>query len=614
MRLVFIIIWILALSSVGRTCKDSTHQSLLDKVQAVMSKTEEIDALAALALYELNYCNDVNAFDSLHNRSIGIAEMSFDKSLTHHALKNYLDAIDKNYGNEVLHSRIEMFIDLAEKLGDTKTLYESRISGASAAIKAMRVNNDVKELALRLAQSAKDYAFRIDDQEKQIESAILLSRAYLYQDKIEEAYDQLVLANVELHRLPTVESKKEWQYQLNGTYSDFFYMSRDWDEAGAYKIAQIEHLLDHTHIDSLELMWREYDKLVISYYSNRLNDTKVMEEMLAFANRHGNDKLKDWTLALYRNYLIKHTKYQELRKLYQERYPEELTKLESKDPLLHCTVMGFMCEEEEIDSSFMYYQEAERLLSGETEDNLASVQYRRLGRIYERHEKYGKARDFYEKSLEHAQNISNEAFALDALKALEALTISQGDYQAAYKYAQLKRKTEEKIMNWDKQKSILRKAFKSEVLIAEVDEHAKNQEKKARHARQNWLIAILLALSIIAMMMMTTFPVAEWVIEMMSFFTVLCLFEFVILTIDHELHYMTEGAPLPMFGAKVALLSVLFPLHHVIESGVISYMKKRKRLKNPEDTASFTVKRSIRKGLATLWPWLAPEDERKEHH
>ncbi|MDX1685970.1 MAG: hypothetical protein R3275_12095, partial [Saprospiraceae bacterium] len=119
-----------------------------------------------------------------------------------------------------------------------------------------------------------------------------------------------------------------------------------------------------------------------------------------------------------------------------------------------------------------------------------------------------------------------------------------------------------------------------------------------------------IALAIIIMMMLSTMPVAEWVIEMMSFFTILCIFEFVILTIDHELHYATEGMPLPMFGAKVLLLSVLFPLHHVIESGVIKYMKKRNRLKDPEDTASFTFKRTIRKGLAAIWPWTAPKDMR----
>ena len=186
------------------------------------------------------------------------------------------------------------------------------------------------------------------------------------------------------------------------------------------------------------------------------------------------------------------------------------------------------------------------------------------------------------------------------------------NYKEAYLYSKEKTRLEESILNWEKQQAIMRMSFSNERILEQINEKKEYKQKKELHTRQNWLIAIILALAIIAMIMMTTVPVAEWVIEMMAFFTILCLFEFIILTIDHELHYMTGGAPLPMFGAKVALLSFLFPLHHLIEKGVIHYMKKRHRLKNPEDTASFTFKRTVRKGLAAIWPWTAPGDSTKK--
>ena len=89
---------------------------------------------------------------------------------------------------------------------------------------------------------------------------------------------------------------------------------------------------------------------------------------------------------------------------------------------------------------------------------------------------------------------------------------------------------------------------------------------------------------------------------MLGFFNILLLFEFAILIIDSKLHHWSHGNPLPMFAAKVAILSFLFPLHHYVEHLVVKYMLEHNLIRRPS-------KKSIRQFLNKLWPWLDDDKE-----
>jgi tetratricopeptide (TPR) repeat protein len=554
--------------------------------------------------------NDFVAFDQKAKQIILAAENTYDTDLILKSHQLYLDFSPENNLSDQLISSIERTEDLILRHNDKKLMLNGLISITEAALNSMIANPSLGEIALKNVLRAKSESTRYEDPGVDIRLGLLLGEILLNQNKTEEAYQELLAVKTMVQQIDDDEQKKRLEFDLNGILFKFFSSINDWDEAGKYKYQQIERL-KKVKGDSLLLMWHYYELATMSKVSGRtLENPEQLRVILNFADRNKNERLKQWTLALYREHLIQQNEYEGLKRLYEQEYPQDLAVLKNTQPILHCMILGFMCEQEEMqDSAYQYYNRAEELLSQDKRKHFASVQYRRLGTIHERHGNLERASEYLEKAFQLAEEVSNEKFALEALEQLETLMIRMGNYKDAYLYANKKVKLEESVLNWEKQQAIMRMSFSNEQVLEQIKQQKKVEQKKQRYARQNWLIAIILALAIIAMMMMTRVPVAEWVVEMMAFFTILCLFEFVILTIDHELHDLTGGAPLPMFGAKVALLSILFPLHHVIENGVINYMKKRHRLKDPEDTASFTVKRTIRKGLATIWPWLSSKDD-----
>ena len=551
--------------------------------------------------------DDFRQFDQMTRQTLQSAENTYDTDLILRAHLLYLRlSPENNFSNQLIRS-IDRVEALVTRQYDRDLAFDAYVAISKAATKSMIVMPQLGETALKNVLKAKSEGTIYENKETDIELGLLLGEILLNQDKTEEAYQELLTTKTLIQQLDDIDSKSTWEYALNEELFKFFKSIKDWDEAGKYKHKQLEWLKKKDS-DSLKLMWQHYELVSMSKISGRkIDDPEHLKTILNFAKRHNNERLKQWTLALYREHLIQEGEYEALKQLYEKEYPEELAGLMLSQPILHCMIMGFLCEQEEkTDSAQTYYDRAEQLLTKDTRKHFASVQYRRLGMIHERHGNLEKAKEYLEKAYALADEVSYEQFALEALTQLEALLVKMGRYKEAYEYSMEKIKLEESILNWEKQRAIMRMSFSNELVLEQINEQKDYEEKKRLHARQNWLIAIILALAVIAMMMLTTAPVAEWVIEMMAFFTILSLFEFIILTIDHELHYMTGGAPLPMFGAKVFLLSILFPLHHVIEKGVIKFMKNRHRLKNPEDTATFTFKKSLRKGLAAIWPWTAP--------
>ncbi len=126
----------------------------------------------------------------------------------------------------------------------------------------------------------------------------------------------------------------------------------------------------------------------------------------------------------------------------------------------------------------------------------------------------------------------------------------------------------------------------------------REMEKKKRDQRQYFLIVLLIIVGVFFLVILSSLAVPEWLIEMIAFFSILSVFEFVVLVLDNNIKDITHGEPIKNFGIKMIIFSILFPLHHLIETRVTNYLKKNKLIINPK---SF----SIKKTLAKIWPWLS---------
>jgi hypothetical protein len=84
----------------------------------------------------------------------------------------------------------------------------------------------------------------------------------------------------------------------------------------------------------------------------------------------------------------------------------------------------------------------------------------------------------------------------------------------------------------------------------------------------------------IALAAMGKFKVKPWLIRSLGFISFILLFEFIILLIDHKLHEITNGEPLPILLVKIVLIAMLLPLHHWLEHKVIHYLVRHEHADN----------------------------------
>ena len=203
--------------------------------------------------------------------------------------------------------------------------------------------------------------------------------------------------------------------------------------------------------------------------------------------------------------------------------------------------------------------------------------------------------------------IGAENLYIDAAQQLEKIAITHKDYTNAYNYAKLSDSLRMAQFNVQHRNNIAEIRVRGEEERARVIAQRKSEEKKKKFQRQYFFIVILVLLGILVLVVLSSMAVPEWLIEMIAFFSVLSVFEFIVLLMDAPIKEFTKGEPLKNFAIKMAIFSVLFPLHHLIESTVTSYLKKNKMLISAR---SFSFKRA----LGILWPWLREKSGKAGSH
>jgi hypothetical protein len=89
------------------------------------------------------------------------------------------------------------------------------------------------------------------------------------------------------------------------------------------------------------------------------------------------------------------------------------------------------------------------------------------------------------------------------------------------------------------------------------------------------LITIIVALAFVLLIMIGMFRVSTFTIRVMSFLSLIFLFEFIILILDTWIHGLTHGEPWKVWLIKIGIISLLLPIHHFLEHKLIHYLLSR---------------------------------------
>ena len=292
---------------------------------------------------------------------------------------------------------------------------------------------------------------------------------------------------------------------------------------------------------------------------------------------------------------------------YSDKYDKPLS--EFADPSStaeYCLSNALFCEyKSDLDSAKLLYQRAIKAAEELNHEYRQANYHRRYGEFLYRHGMKKESYMHLNQALTLAKKNNYISYILDIVKPLDSLARTFKDYEAAYGYAETEANAKAYVANQQIKENLLIMELENEKKQNEMRQISAAEAEKKKFNLQYFAIAVALIALFLLLIIVSSMSVPAWLIEMLGFFSILFIFEFVILILDHKIHHWAHGEPIKIFLVKIAILSVLFPFHHVIEHGVTSYMKKNRMLKRP-------TKGFFRTFLEKLYPWMS--DEKKVEH
>jgi tetratricopeptide (TPR) repeat protein len=108
----------------------------------------------------------------------------------------------------------------------------------------------------------------------------------------------------------------------------------------------------------------------------------------------------------------------------------------------------------------------------------------------------------------------------------------------------------------------------------------KQREREARQEQRNNLQYLGLGISGIAILILLFLlglvRAKPWVINLMSFFGFIFIFEFVVLLLDKQIQHLTHDEPWKVLLIKVGMIALIYPLHHFIDEKVSHHLIHKK--------------------------------------
>jgi hypothetical protein len=546
-------------------------QRLWAEINGTRSDSVKIEKLSALAFFYADYLGDRRIADSVSDLAVRLAEDSHRPELLFLAYSKYLESVD-------LH------INYPEALGYALKAEQISFPGKSTEQIFVSYRNLVSVyLAGYDYDKSLMYGYKLLSLAGTTDDAGMKAAGYLCVGQSLEGKNQKIEAfRNYLNALAIADRTKN--IALKGkcydVLSNFYNFSKLYDKATRYKLMQRELIERKVPVDSVALLWTEYDLQVIDINSNHNQLYQGnMTDILGFATRHGHKRLLDYEIGLLRAHYIEDDNMAPLHDLYYRQFPSELTRLATANPSLFFRLKAFFSEaDHRPDSAMWYFQKAEKIVQSDPNLILQSQFYNRYGQFLQRNGQQKKAVETFLKSLELARTASYIDYIQRAVCQLESIYAAEGDYRNAYVYSVMNKALGDSLQNMSKKDQLLIMEIEHETRQRDLETEQEKQSTTRRHYLQYTGMLIGILTVFVVLIMLGSLKIPEWIIRMLGFFSFIFLFEFIILLADNKIHDITHGEPWKVLLIKIFLIAILLPLHHGIEKRVITYLLNHKLL------------------------------------
>ena len=433
----------------ARLDPDSVIVALNRQIRLAATDSLRIERLNDLAFFYQDHLDDKRKADQLSDSAILIARMSFRNDLLILAYNRYLEVNDltENQEKPLDYALKALLLDAISP--DTKQEWRIYKNFAEIYLQGFKYDKALKyaNLAVKRAEVLKNDTLK---------AVCLLQVGRSLDGKIQrpDAFSYFLDAL-------DIAEKLNNSRLLTSCYSSlsrFYKNIKLYESAIKYKNMEGLVILHKSPINLTALMFLQYDLLVIDMEmnQNRLDD-KTVDMVLDYAVRNGNERLKNFMLALYRKHLIDENNIGALYALYHARFPQELTKISVMDPPMFARLQAYFNEElNHPDSAEFYFQKAARLMEGSFHTVMKSNLYNRWGQFCLRQGKSEEAISKFKTAYELASSSNYFNYMLSASKQIESVYRGNGNYRDAYAYSNLNRSLTDSISNAASKEDVIR--------------------------------------------------------------------------------------------------------------------------------------------------------------
>jgi tetratricopeptide (TPR) repeat protein len=538
-------------------------QSKEDSILKIISTKKEASDICKeyLAIAWLYAGQNLDKENEYFNKTIFTAEQTRDKKLI---ATSYTNIANQWLGiGSLLERQNNALIAIDKGLAVSKQAQLNEESAFLYVKKAYtnRVRGNLNE-AVKLNEEAVNYAELTDNDSLKIAAQLSYGNTLIAKDDNFSAFKKYMLAL----NMSEVSNKKELRLTLHERLGNFH-----------KKIGQIERAKDY-YIEGIKLAKEINDSsLTLTIYSSLINlyagekDYAMAREYLKILYKKGetNERYLQYAIGAESGIIAK----EDINKLpeFIKKNPMLLTEYAKYNMFFEMyRLKGIIFSVEKKFDSALYYLTLAKKEFNPNDINSQANWNESFAYYLEKKENYNEAATYMEQNVILAKQIQSLTNEKECYENLDSLYIKGGNKAKEITNKSLLYKIKDSL---DKQQ----KAY--ELLGVEVDIENKRTErennlKKERHNLQYMgILAAIIAL-FIALAAMGKFKVKPWLIRSLGFVSFILLFEFIILLIDHKLHELTHGEPLPILLVKIVLIAMLLPFHHWLEHKVIHYLVK----------------------------------------
>lgn len=536
--------------------------------------------------------NNPRLADSLYSQAILLAQTSYDQSLILRTLNAWFAGMEGS-------------INLEKRL--------TAVAEAERIVQTGRDNTLASETYIHIAgiyrsaynfEKALEYSYKAFNAAEQSGKSSLKAESYISIGKSMEGKNQLLEAFRNYLQAMNIGENLGDATILDHAckaISRFYNLNKDYENAIKFKLKQIELLKQAHPVDSLTYIWLQFELEEISYNAKKTVNEYTIERLLAFARQHQNPRLNDFILTLYRSYLIHTEQLAKLKRLYQQRYPQELQKLKSDNPAMYYRIQALLNEHDNNrEAASQNWMISESLVKNDPNKVFKANFFIRYGQFLMRSGLEDPAIQKFKSALE----LSNEAgyiqYAHTAAEELEKAYVKSEDYKNAHYYSRIHLALTDSMVSIAQKEDVLKLEINNTAAQREESLRKEQLETERRHNLQYSAIVIIMGIIFLILILLGSVKVPAWSIKMLGFISFILLFEFIILLADQKIHHATHGEPWKILALKIILIGIMMPLHHWTEHKVIHYLIHKK-------VVSFRTP-DFRKIFRRIFPGTPPAD------